>query len=1663
MILMVYGAGGLKEYLLPNIQNEDYTIILDRNLFQSAADIKLLLENRDGLWTIKESADYQLSIGHVITKSICLSGEMSLKVRPAAGEKLRLIVTDGNVVFPGFRKYHITYLKEIFIGKGEENYISYQFQEWISRQHAVLRRHGGDMYIENLGTNGVFFNNKRITENRLIRFGDVINIFGLHIVYLGDLLAVGSSYGAVNIQEDILKPWEEQSGTDNETTVIQVPLQRYYFNRSPRTLPYIRKKPVEIEAPPAPKESRQKPMLLVIGPAFTMALPMLLGCLMSVWAARISGRDMGVFMYTGMITAITSAVVGVTWAVLNLRHEKQAREHEEQKRFNAYGNYLIEIAEKLRVDYEKNQTALNSMYPSAAECCQYNHSHAALWNRNYSHEDFLFQRLGIGDIPFQIPIQIPKARFSIEADSLKQKPADIKAQYRTLRAVPVGVDLAQKQLIGLVGGAAKKGAVALMHSLIAQIAANNCYTDVKIALIYQSKGAEDQRDWECFKWLPHIWSQEQRTRYLASNSIEASDIFYELTNILRLRAEHKKPAGERLRVKPHYVVFIEDAAMLSGELLAKYIYEPQEAYGLTTFIMAETCEELPNACEEIIENDGYFQGIFNAMDNTRERCPIKFDYADGERLEQFTRVLSGIQVSEVEDSSDIPNSLEFFEMYQIKSPEQLKVAERWKKNRTYHSMRALIGKKAGGIDCYLDIHEKYHGPHGLVAGTTGSGKSELLQTYMLSLALNFSPDDVSFFVIDFKGGGMANLFGDLPHMIGAISNLSGNQVRRAMISIKSENMRRQRIFSEHGVNNINLYTRLYKNKEASIPIPHLFIIIDEFAELKKEEPDFMRELISVAQVGRSLGVHLILATQKPSGTVDDNIWSNAKFRLCLRVQDRQDSNDMLHKTDAAFITQAGRCYLQVGNDEVYELLQSGYSGGIYEENSDGTGDAAVTMLTLTGKEAIVGSKAKIKRIEAEKMQWYRILVEVIEQAAVKSGYQLPVWQISRTERSELIKFIYRILAERNIEYPESKSNTARLENFISLWPKEALTIDRTAAVIRSAAFLGGQKLPEKKEKTQLDVVVEYLKRASQEQGYQYQHRLWMPVLSEKIYLSELEGYSKLCFKEGKWPALGARFTCEALIGLTDDPVNQAQLPLAVNFLENGHLAVLGTVVSGKSTFLQTLLFSLVSRYSPECLNLYIFDYGSRMLAPFEKAPHSGGIVYESEGNKVPRFFHLIKRIMAERKALLQGGSFDQYVQVHGAVIPAILVAIDGYANFKEKTAAKYEEEIIKLAREGAGYGIYLVFTGSGFGLHDISNRTAEHFRSVICLEMGDKFKYMEALRTSRIEVLPEQDVKGRGLVSVGGGILEFQTALALAAADDFERAARIEQLCDSMDRAWGQNRVRPIPEIPENPTLQELGKTIRYQELCKDNRYLPIGYYEEDAELYSVNLDQTFCWLISGRKRTGKTNILKLLLHGAHCRQGTIAIFEHQKSELKIMAAEYGARYVATESDMFQYFNELMKEIKNRTLKKRRWEEEGLDEARIFEKMQQFPQIFIFIADLKDFLKMVYQPAEKVGAMHGFVENITEKGYLHNFYFFGCLDAEDYASLTGYRIFQNFIREKKGIHLGGNLSGQRIFSFSNVAYQELGKTLKKGTGYAANSEDASLADKIIIPLAGRPQ
>ncbi|MCM1223572.1 MAG: FtsK/SpoIIIE domain-containing protein, partial [Lachnospiraceae bacterium] len=216
--------------------------------------------------------------------------------------------------------------------------------------------------------------------------------------------------------------------------------------------------------------------------------------------------------------------------------------------------------------------------------------------------------------------------------------------------------------------------------------------------------------------------------------------------------------------------------------------------------------------------------------------------------------------------------------------------------------------------------------HGLMAGTTGSGKSEVLMTYILSMAVLYSPYEVAFLIIDFKGGGMGNQFKKLPHTLGVITDIDKNGIRRSLISIKAEIERRKRLFHDIAVNHINDYIEVWKRNKKIPVLPHLIIIVDEFAELKSQFPEFMAELNSAARVGRSLGIHLILATQKPKGQVDEQIESNTNFRLCLKVQTPEDSREVIKTPLAAEIREAGRAYMMVGNNEIFELFQSAYSG-----------------------------------------------------------------------------------------------------------------------------------------------------------------------------------------------------------------------------------------------------------------------------------------------------------------------------------------------------------------------------------------------------------------------------------------------------------------------------------------------------------------------------------------------------------------------------------------------------------------------------------------------------------------------------------------------------------------------------------------------------------------
>lgn len=1576
VVLSVYSQSAYKEFVLPAIHNAETVLVIDRRVFHLKDSIELRLEEMDGNWTFLQSSHYEITENSETDSGNNLKDQATYILRSELDDFLPVIVQMKETSFTNYLKYDISNIEEITVGSKEGTSICYSYRyagrQYISKQHLILRRNSDGMILEDTSTNGVFVNDIRVEGEQKLIFGDQIHLWGLDMVFLGNILAVRKGKN-LTVSDKIPEWYNDQleAGVDQEKKS-----GFKLYHRAPRNLQALETGTVMIEEFPDLTEQKENGFLMAAGPAMVMAVPSALSCIMAVTGSGFTGIPMEQFMHAGMVTSIGSVGIGAAWIMYNIIHDKVEMFQYKKNIFRRYGEYLEKCEKEIGEKYTHNLNALEEMYPSAGECASAEFQNQnRMWNRNSTHKDFLLHRLGRGEMPFQVNIQVPKEKFQLTEETFASAPRVIKRKYQFLHNVPICLDLSKERMIGITGGTELDGAYPVVRELVAQIAAQNCYTDVKMAFAYQEEQGEESSRWGFARWLPHAWAPDKKIRYVASDKNSASDIFYELTKVLRMRREKQKNSEKQGQFcRPYYILFVEKQEYLDGELLANYIYDQDAELGFTVILLAEQCEDLPNSCECIIQNDGQFSGCYDVR--TGKRTPIIFDEVSLMKLERMARRQADTEVKETEVGSEVPEQVTFMEMYGISQLKDLHIEERWKKNRTYRSMKALIGQKAGGTDCYLDVHEKYHGPHGLIAGTTGSGKSELLQTYMLSLAVNFSPDDVGFLIIDYKGGGMAKLFEGMPHILGKISNLSGSQVHRAMVSIKSENKRRQRLFNKQGVNHIDAYTMLYKNGETDIPLPHLFIIVDEFAELKREEEGFLKELISVAQVGRSLGVHLILATQKPEGTVDENIWSNSRFHICLRVQDSKDSMYMLRKSDAAYLTQTGRAYLQVGNNEIYELFQSGWSGAAYEEN-DGMNGNHVQMLDETGRAALVGNYAKRKNNEAE-------------------------------------------------EYPETKV------------------------------------------RTQLDVAVRYLARIAEKEGYRKPQQLWLPVLPESITLEKLQKYLKEIFN-GQNELMNSKISDEKIIhnkietsiGLWDDPENQQQKPFVLEFTEKGNYAVCGMPMSGRSTLLQTTVYGLIHEYTPEELNIYILDFSNKMLGVFENEPHIGGILHENNSDEVERFFHMMEQMLDERKELFRGGSYQQHVSSHREICPAVLIVIDNIAGFREKTEFRYDEKLIRISRECASYGIYMIITGSGMKNAEFPMRMRDNFHQIICLELPDRIAYGECLGNMKESVLPEKGIRGRGLVQVNGRNLEFQTALAVEAADDYRRGEEIRRECKKLKNCWKGRIARQIPKIPQNPEWNDFRIREDVQKSISDDKSLPIGYDAVSAEIFSLDLSRNYCFLISGKSRTGKRNCLKAMMNSAMQKGGELIVVEFNGWKLKKAAEDVQAAYIDSYEAYMDFMSRFVPVFQSRNRLKKSLISQGLEEEAVYARMSREKPYYIFIADLVEYTKVMYGEQGVKDNLCGAMANLFEKGFLHNIYFFACMNQDQRGDVMGKDVFERFISAKAGIHMGGNVAAQRILEFAGMPFGEQTRSEKPGIGLVASTDGQSY-HRIVIPLVKGP-
>ena len=236
-------------------------------------------------------------------------------------------------------------------------------------------------------------------------------------------------------------------------------------------------------------------------------------------------------------------------------------------------------------------------------------------------------------------------------------------------------------------------------------------------------------------------------------------------------------------------------------------------------------------------------------------------------------------------------------------------------------------------------------------------------------------------------------------------------------------------------------------------------------------------------------------------------------------------------------------------------------------------------------------------------------------------------------------------------------------------------------------------------------------------------------------------------------------------------------------------------------------------------------------------------------------------------------------------MPAIVIFVDNYASFKEKTDEAYEEMMITLSKEGGSQGIFLVLSGGSIGMNDMTSRVCENITVSYCLQLQEKYEYTDILHTNQIEVMPESGVKGRGLTDYEGRILEFQAVLAAQADNDYERMELIRAQCEEMKQAWTGKTARPVPEIPKKPVWSVFHLLEDFQKLRADKSRLPVAYDMANAQVYGIDLSRTYCYTAYGAAHTGKTNFLKVCLQAAMEKNGKVCVIDNETHDFSSYAS----------------------------------------------------------------------------------------------------------------------------------------------------------------------------------
>nr|WP_206153847.1 FtsK/SpoIIIE domain-containing protein [Cellulosimicrobium aquatile] len=706
------------------------------------------------------------------------------------------------------------------------------------------------------------------------------------------------------------------------------------FNRSPRVVARFGERKLRAPKPPQPPEPQRFPYLAMVAPLL-----------------------MGVILYSVTRNVLSIVFIGLSPILMlgnYLDQKVQARRKLKAQR-EQFEAAVVAMRDTIDRTHAVERAVRLSEAPSVADTVDaVRRLGGLLWTHRPEHDAFLSVRIGLGSAPARTQLEQPNENNTLPEywNELEK----LHAQCATISGVPVVARLRTDGALGVAGAGAAVDAVA--RGVLVQLAGLHSPSELVLAAVTSQRS---RADWEWLEWLPHTGSAHSPLggEHLADNPGAAQSLLSRLEDLVELRgadlgthAELRGPIdpeeGEDTPkpVLPTVVVLVEDDAPVDRSRLTRLVERGADA-GVHVVWVAPSVEQLPAACRTFVLVDtvdtadtpgGSAGATSGEVRVGRLTFPVACETVDLATAHEVARILAPVVDvgAPVDDDSDLPRSVSYLALAGTALAEDpSRLIDAWRENGSLTprdgsppvrrsaptNLRGLVGH-SGTEPLYLDLRTQ--GPHALVGGTTGAGKSEFLQSWVLGMAAAHSPDRVTFLFVDYKGGAAFADCVNLPHTVGLVTDLSPHLVRRALTSLRAELRYREHLLNRKKAKDL---ASLERTGDPDAP-PSLLIVVDEFAALVNEVPEFVDGVVDVAQRGRSLGLHLILATQRPAGVIKDNLRANTNLRVALRMADEDDSTDILGIPMAAHFDPSipGRGAVKTGPGRITPF-QTGYAGG----------------------------------------------------------------------------------------------------------------------------------------------------------------------------------------------------------------------------------------------------------------------------------------------------------------------------------------------------------------------------------------------------------------------------------------------------------------------------------------------------------------------------------------------------------------------------------------------------------------------------------------------------------------------------------------------------------------------------------------------------------------